>query len=249
MKIPLPAAIFEWPSRHNVHVALPLLLVVSFILHAACVMVFQVTYPRTRSVPPREARVYFLKPGSPQEAAVEPMLTASDPALFSPAQMPIRHSWAPPEVSYQASFDAQRPTLAALPAATPSPVANTILSLDRPMPRAVGATSPSPGMPTRVELGGGLAGRVMKAPEGARFTAVPKSGTEPLEFLVEVSAEGRVMHAFLQSQPFSSGNESLEGAARAYLYGAQFDPQPGGAAVWGTARFLWGADVRAGGAP
>ena len=32
--------LFEWPSRHNVHLALPLMLVLSFVLHAASIFLF-----------------------------------------------------------------------------------------------------------------------------------------------------------------------------------------------------------------
>ncbi|MEI6340005.1 MAG: hypothetical protein WCQ57_15720, partial [Verrucomicrobiota bacterium] len=58
--------LFDWPSRHNVHLALPLMLVLSFVLHAACVVVFQVDYPRTHASPEHSAEVFFLCPGSPE---------------------------------------------------------------------------------------------------------------------------------------------------------------------------------------
>ena len=37
--------LFEWPSRHNVHLALPLMLVLSFALHAASMFLFHTSLP------------------------------------------------------------------------------------------------------------------------------------------------------------------------------------------------------------
>ena len=51
--------LFEWPSRHNVHLALPIMLVLSFLLHAACMFIFHATFPRSEGSRERSATVYI----------------------------------------------------------------------------------------------------------------------------------------------------------------------------------------------
>ncbi len=81
----LPLHLFAWPSRHNVYLALPLMIVLSLGLHIAGVAVFQVAYPRSHASLERSAEVYFLRAGSPEAARIAPLLAASDQPSFLPA--------------------------------------------------------------------------------------------------------------------------------------------------------------------
>lgn len=234
--------LFEWPSRHHVHLALPLMLLLSFALHAACVFVFQVAYPRSHASRERPAQVYFLAPGSPVAARIEPLLAAEDPALFSPGQTFGRDAWKLPETSYVASFDSEAPSLAPLPpeTATVQPAAAGPVTSGAPERNA--AKKPGPGLPTALLLGGSLAGREVTPPEKFVFSAPPRQGLSAAEFLIAVSPDGRPLHLLPQR---SSGNEAVDQAALRYLAGCRFSadassPHP----AWGTATFLWGTDVR-----
>ena len=240
--------LFEWPSRHNVHLALPIMLVLSFFLHAACMFIFQATFPRSEGSRERSAAVYHLLPGSPEAAKIAPMLAASDPALFSSTKIFGRNVWKLPKTAYVASFDEEIPALAPLPAPPPSqflpPASGTA-------PVGVAALAPKappsrePPVPTTVRFGGELERRAWTPPQNFDFAALavlPRQGLAPAEFLVAVSPDGLPMHFFPQR---SSGNENLDRAALQYLAGCRFAAAPSEhEPAWGTATFVWGADVR-----
>jgi hypothetical protein len=237
--------LFDWPSRHNVHLTLPLMLVLSFVLHAACAAVFQVAYPRSQASPERSAEVYFLQPGTPEAVQMAPLLAASDPALFSPGQLFGRDVWKLPETVYVASFDSEKPALSPLPATASGPVLPAVLStgpvVGKQQHVEAKAVDRATGPPTVLKLGGALAGRTMTPPAEFLFSAPPKQGLIPAEFLIAVSPDGLPMHLFPQN---SSGNEKLDRAALSYLAAARFSPDAAGnEPAWGTATFLWGADV------
>ncbi len=227
--------LFEWPSRHNVHLALPIMLVLSFFLHAACMFIFHATFPRSEGSRERSAAVYHILPGSPEAAKVAPMLAASDPALFSSTKIFGRNVWKLPETAYVASFDKEVPALAPLPAPLPSqflpPDSGTA-------PVALAAFVPKaprePAVPTAVRFGGDLEGRAWTPPQNFDFSALavlPRQGPAPAEFLVAVSPDGLPMH--------------LDRAALQYLADCRFAAAPSEReSAWGTATFLWGADVR-----
>ena len=239
--------LFEWPSRHNVHLALPIMLVLSFFLHAACMFIFHATFPRSEGSRERSAAVYHLLPGSPEAAKIAPMLAASDPALFSSTKIFGHNVWKLPETAYVASFDEEVPALAPLPAPLPSqflpPDSGTA-------PVAAAAFVPKapprePAVPTAVRFGGDLERRAWTPPQNFDFSALavlPRQGLAPAEFLVAVSPDGLPMHLFPQR---SSGNENLDRAALQYLAGCRFAAAPSEREpAWGTATFVWGADVR-----
>lgn len=235
--------LFDWPTRHHVHLVLPLMLVVSFGLHAVGVVVFRASHPRSQASPERPAQIWFLPPGSPEAARVMPMLEASDPALFSPAQISARDIGSRPDTVYVPSFDSESPELAPLPGEiikTLGPV-GPLMAAIRSGPIRGEPLPVQPGIPTRLKTGGGLSGREVALPADASFHAPPRPGLLPQEFLVSVSPEGRVLHVFPLN---SSGNETLDREALQVLTRARFsaaaeetDP------VWGTATFLWGVDV------
>ena len=111
--------LFEWPSRHNVHLALPLMLVLSFALHAASMFLFHTSFPRSNGSAERIASVTYILPGSPEASKLAPILAASDPALFSSADVGP-NVWNLPNTSYVASFDEETPELKPLPRPGPS---------------------------------------------------------------------------------------------------------------------------------
>ncbi|MGA7392456.1 MAG: hypothetical protein WBL40_18735 [Terrimicrobiaceae bacterium] len=244
--------LFEWPSRHNVHLVLPIMLVVSFLLHAASLFIFQATVPRSEGSRERSAMIYYLLPGSPEAVRIAPMLAASDPALFSSAKIFGHEAWKLPKTPYVASFEKESPALAPLPA----PPLSQFLPPDpggAPVAAAAFDPKPSPHLPavaTTVRFGGTLEGRTWTPPQGVDISALlaaPGQVLAPAEFLVAVSPDGLPVHFFPQR---SSGNENLDRAALRYLAGCRFAVPPAERApVWGTATFVWGADARQGSQP
>lgn len=239
----LPLHLFDWPSRHNVHLALPLLLLLSFVLHASCVLIFQIYYPRSQAPALRSAQVYFLQPGSPEAKALEPLLQAADPALFSPAEPFGPNMVRLPGSEYIPSFADQETALAPLPVEM-----GTTHSVPPPLRMDGALAAPAapalPGLPTTVRLGGALAGRKLTAPENFIFTA-PFQSISPVEFLVEVSPDGQPRHVIPIYPSGGSGIETIDRSALAYLLQSKFDPVEGASeSVWGTAKFLWGTDVQ-----
>jgi len=234
--------IFAWPSRHNVHLVFPLMLIFSFLLHASCVLLFSVTYPRSKSAAPKSAEVFFLQPGSREEAALAPFLNAEDPALFSPGQVFGRHVWKLPETAYVPSFDVKSPSLEPLPPGAAQPMLPPVSEAEFVGLKAPPPISGTPGLATTMRLGGGLAGRSFTPPAGFAFTA-PGQALTPTSFMVAVSPDGLPMHLIPLPQA-TSGSDSLDRAALRYLAGTRFAADPAAHdSVWGTATFLWGADV------
>ena len=240
--------LFDWPSRHNVHLALPLMLVLSVGLHVGGVAAFQLVQTRAPATSERRAQVYVLTPGSPEAAAVGALLAAEDPALFSPAHSTGRDTWKLPETAYIPGFDAAPP---ALLAEAPPPAATTLppMAATGPVSGDVSARSAPParrpGTPTAIGFGPELSGRKTTPPEGFSFAVVAPDGWKtlaPAEFLIAVSPDGRLLHAFPRK---SSGHDTLDRAALRYLTALRFEPAGDSEATWGTATFHWGADVLA----
>lgn len=235
--------LFDWPTRHHVHLVLPLMLIVSFGLHAVGVVVFRASHPRSQPSPERPAQIWFLPPGSPEAAKVMPMLEASDPALFSPGQISARDITSRPDTAYVPSFDSESPALAPMP-----PEAKTVLSPVGPViagirPESRKRTPPpkQPGIVTMLKPGGGLAGREVALPADAAFQALARQDLLPLEFLVSVSPQGRPLYLFPMN---TSGNESIDREALQVLARARFSSSADESdPVWGTATFFWGVDV------
>ena len=238
--------LFDWPSRHHVHLALPVMLVISAGLHIAGLLVFQQAHTRAKTHTERGATAYFLAPGSAEAAKLAPLLAASDPALFSPAHPSVRDIWKLPETTYTASFDANAPAL--LTAPTPSskvqlPPVSSSGPVTRDFAPAPVFQKPQPGIPTAVTFGRELAGRTVTPPENFSFAVVPADGLkslEPAKFLIAVSPEGRTLYFFPRQ---SSGSEALDRAALRYLAETRFAAGNESEPAWSSATFHWGADV------
>jgi hypothetical protein len=238
--------LFDWPSRHHVHLALPVMLVISAGLHVAGILVFQQTHPRAKTHSERGAKAYFLAPGSAEAAKLAPLLAASDPSLFSPAHPSARDVWKLPETTYTPSFDASSPGL--LTALPPSnsvqlPPVSSTGPVTRDFAPAPASRSTLPGSPTSVTFGQEVTGRAVTPPESFSFAVVPADGAKSFEaakFLVAVSPEGRTLYFFPRQ---SSGSEVLDRAALRYLAGTRFEASNDAEPAWTTATFHWGADI------
>lgn len=238
--------LFDWPSRHHVHLALPVMLVLSAGLHVAGLAVFQISHTRATGRTEHEARAYFLAPGSAEAARLAPLLAAADPALFSPAHASTRDVWKLPETTYVASFDTAQSGLLTAPPTAPE-IQQPPVSSTGPVSREFSAASRrremAPGVSTAVTFGRELAGRSRTPPENFSFSVIPPDGLKslaPAEYLVAVSPEGRPLYFFLRN---SSGSEVLDRAALRYLTELRFAARDEAEPVWSSATFHWGADV------
>jgi hypothetical protein len=238
--------LFDWPSRHHVHLALPIMLVISAGLHVAGLAVFQINHSRAQGHTERGARAYFLAPGSAEAARLAPLLAAADPALFSPAHPSTRDVWKLPETTYVASFDTSQPALLTAPPAPPDlpqPPVSSTGPVSRDFAAIASRRQTEPGAPTAVTFGRELAGRSTTPPEHVSFAVVSPDGLKslaPAEFLIAVSPEGRPLYFFLRK---SSGSEALDRAALQYLTALRFSARDEAEPAWSSATFHWGADV------
>ena len=106
--------LFEWPSRHNVHLALPIMLVLSFSLHAACMFIFHATFPRFRRQSPSAFRcqsITFCQARRKRRSSRR-CWPRRIRHCFSSTKIFGRNVWKLPETSYVASFDEEIPALA-----------------------------------------------------------------------------------------------------------------------------------------
>lgn len=281
MKLPARLGLlFEWPSRHNIHIVLPFMLVLAFLLHIAGIAAFQILRPRSRPSPERDAQVWFLSPSSPEYARLLPRLEASDPALFSAGRASGRDVWKLPETAYVPSFDAEPPRLEPYPAQKDAAPALPPLARTGPAHtyRPTAKPSPVPGLPTMVKLSGGLSGWTLIPPANAPgFNAQQNKALTPTVFLIALSPDGTPLHVFPDPDR-TSGNETLDRAALRHLLTSRYQPPSGvsspaavsdsapnannlpanqqstpasdpknlkeAGTAWGTATFLWGADVK-----
>ncbi len=231
--------LFDWPSRHNVHLALPLMIIVSLGLHVAGMVVFQIAPSNARPVTRKSAEVYFLSPGSPAALRLAPVLAGSDPALYSPGRLYGRETWRLPETTYLPSFDASGllleppPTAPELPLLPPVSSTGPVAAAFPVTPRPAAL---QPGPSTTARPGGALAERPLTPPPDFRFPDLPR-GLAPATFLVAAAPDGRLLHLFPQD---SSGNETFDRATLRYLAGSRFAPADGDLPVWGTVTFHWG---------
>lgn len=236
------ALLFEWPSRHNVHLALPLMMVLAFLFHVGGIFLFQASYPTDTRPEIRSAQVYFLRPGSPEAASVMPLITARDPGLFSPSSSEERDIWKLPATEYTPSFEKVRPRMEAFPAPppegldrvwSPAPVAYPSLHQQIQASKLVAA-------PTRIVGADELHARSFDLLSDVSFSALEQQNLKPTAFLVAVAPEGTVKYALPQS---SSGNETLDAQALSALRKGKFSPIQADRDAWGIISFYWGSDV------
>lgn len=237
--------VFDWPSRHSVHVMLPAMMILSVILHGVGLMVFQLRPPAEPLSNRRSAALYFLSPTAAETGTIVPMIASADPSLFSAATSEDRDIWLLPGSDYSPSFDGVRQKFASLPAGDPSP-ATPLLSFDSVRAGIHGSKKPparQAPLATKIALEGDHAGMIFELAPGISFVAPERKNLFPLEFLIASGPDGRVLHAFPLA---SSGDEQIDRAALRGLMGGRFKMRgdPPAENLWGRATFLWGSDVQ-----
>lgn len=191
-------------------------------------------------MPVRSAEVTFLPPHSRDAEKLLPAIQGSDPALMSPAHLSAQQDWKLAETGYTPSYAAATIEIddSGLGEITapkfrfwkPDPV--WVQSTSIPKPHR------SPSIPTTVTGSGELAGRMFSPAARPVYKIPPGQTLQPAEFLVSVSEDGKVLHAFILS---SSMNEALNRAAMQVLLAGKFSPAS--APAWGNVIFHWGNDV------
>ncbi len=237
--------VFDWPSRHAVHVVLPAMMIVSVLLHGVGLMVFQLKPPAEPVSTRRSASVFFLSPTAADTGKILPMIASADPALFSAATSEDRDIWLLPSSDYSPSFDGLRPEFASLPA-EPHADPPSLLSFDavragdRGTKKYLEQKAP---LPTKIVLEGDHAGMEFEMAPGISFAAPERKNLFPLEFLIASGPDGRLLHAF---PLVSSGDEQIDRAALRGLMGGHVKIPAASSKelLWGQATFLWGADIQ-----
>jgi hypothetical protein len=236
--------LFDWPTRHHVHLLLPITIALALVIHAASFFFFRVSYPLEQGRQMRSAEVIFLQPGSPQAKALEPMIAASDPALFSPAGPSELQNRLSSQAVYSAQFDQASPPLAAKPVDSSQGPKFTFFAAS---PVAVKASEANgkpqaPAIKTFIKVTGALEGREFSPAKEPTYSTASEISLQPAEFSVSVAPDGTIMHVFPVR---GSGDETIDQTALRTLLAGKFSSASGGEApVWGTVVFLWGGDIR-----
>jgi len=235
-----PSLIFEWPSRHRIHLFLPFAVLVAALLHAAIFFLFSVKHPPPKSGSTNTARLYFLSSTSPGASRIESALHSSDPALFAPGRgLPEPAEW--PTSTYTPQFAKDTTSWDVPPLRIQKPRIDRTVQGPVKIPRkrpSLGATHAAPG--TRLRASEDIAPRLPGTPAMPKFHT--RSSTQPEEaiFLIAISPEGQVLHAFTDK---SSGDNLLDREALAYLRKLQFSPSQKNVPDWGFVEFQWGSEV------
>ncbi len=237
--------VFDWPSRHAVHVVLPAMMIVSVLLHGAGLLVFQLKPPAEPVSTRRSASVYFLAPSSTETGKILPRIASADPSLFSAATSEDRDIWLLPGSDYSPSFDGHRQKFASLPegeAAAPPPLLSfgAVKAGGRGVKKNPEALS---ALPSTIVFEGDHSGMTFEIAPGISFLAPERKNLFPLEFLIASGPDGNLLHAFPLA---SSGDEQIDRAALRGLMGGRFKPPADSSREvrWGRATFLWGSDVQ-----
>jgi len=229
--------IFDWPGRHQLHLVLPFMLIVAAVLHAGIFFVFSIVYPISEGERPDPISAYFPLAGSDDAQRLAVLLPADDPAIFAPGRgdaVPASTT-----VAYLPTYAATGSALAPLPTLVQPKVSaeanfGPVRMPVSPRPAA------RPPLPTRLEASAPLATRAPALPAGSQFATSGRIPPETLSFLVNVRADGKVAHVFLQD---SSGDAALDTSAATLLAQLAFAPSDS-EETWGDISFSWGNDVQ-----
>jgi hypothetical protein len=227
------AHVFHWPSVYPIRLLLPVMLVVSVLLHAAGLYLVRAeAAPRGVALPPRPARITVLPDG-----AASVLLAARDPSWLDPGRYRDRLLPAP---RWQRPPRALQPETPALVAAPPGPAAETWISALPPLAvRARLEPSSAPQAPglapvtARFDAGGPeVTEEVLE-----RLRAAAPAGAAPglpTEMLVVLDASGAARHVWLLR---SCGVPALDSAAQRAVQLSRFGASPGGHR--GVLRVVW----------
>ena len=241
-----PTLTFDWPARHRIHLFLPFAVFIAALLHAAIFFLFSVKHPVSRSYGPNTARLYFLPPASPEYSRIESALFSSDPALFAPGRglpesddLPVA-SYTPQFAKATIAWEPLPPRISKLPEKPTfkGPVqishkkhSKTVANLDRP---------------TRVRATPEISARLPEIPAVPKFQTRSSTPPDSPGFLVAISPEGQVIHAFPDQ---SSGDAELDLAAMSFLRNLRFLPSDQKGPAWGFVEFQWGSNLQSPSAP
>lgn len=231
---------FDWPTRHRIHLLLPLALLIAALLHGAIFFLFSVKYPISRSDGPNQARLYFLPDSSPEYFRIEAALYSSDPALFAPGRG-LPELEALPSVTYTPQYGNTNLELEELPVGQLKPLAERafkgpvqIPHLKKPKPTA------QPPHPTRIIASYEIQARFQEPLDTPKFQIRSTMPLETATFMIALSPEGQVLHAIPDK---TSGDSVLDDAAMSYLRMLRFLPSQKPDTTWGFIEFRWGSDV------
>jgi hypothetical protein len=227
------AHVFHWPTTYPIRLLLPVMLVVSLLLHAAGIYLVRTeAAPRGMALPPRPARVTIVPDGP---ASV--LLAARDPSWLDPGRYRNRLLPAP---RWQRPPRALQPELPPLVSAPPSAAPETWISALPPL--AVRARLEAPSVASAPGLVPVIARFDEEGPEVTeevlvRLRSAAPEGTAPglpTELLVVLDASGAARHVWLLR---SCGVPALDNAAQRAVQLSRFGAPPGGHR--GVLRVVW----------
>lgn len=231
------APLFQWPTRHRLHLLLPTVLVLAALLHAAVFFLFSIAYPPSQPETSRPAKVFFLPVGSAVRQQIEGLLHSDDPALFAPGHgLPDQP---PPFVAeHIPQFDTPRLPLEIVPPPATAPAMRPPQPepVEIAQPRDTAPGQPPAGTPGRANLSPALAQR-LESLDVPGFDSLQASPGAPSIFLVGILPDGRAGHVIPQT---SCGDDSLDAAAANALQSARFKASEDGETAWGFVEFHWG---------
>lgn len=232
--------IFDWPSRHILHLALPFALLVAVMLHVAFFYFFTIVYPTTSPIVPGRAQVYHIPPDSPDAERLAAILRTADPAVFAPGRG-LSRGQDVPTAAYTPQYFSTVLPFAPLPSQVNE--ARRVVAFRALSDATRQRPDPVSSLPTTWRASGALGERLPAM--SATFTPLPGEVLEATTVLVGVRGDGTVAHTIPQS---SSGHLRRDAQALISLQDVRFVP---GAPdlVWGIVTFSWGSDVRMGEVP
>ena len=257
------ALVFEWDRPVYSRWRLALMLLLSFLAHAASFYVLQVAYTPTGSLLPPPAQAMLVPPDSPQNVALGHWIDMADPALMTqPRPLSVDEALGTIGFHYVPSYatvlQAFKPLPTPVPAATPprtrkpGPVpAGLLPPLEVPADWSATLHASQPAAAatvTRVMLSANV--RALLAP--AELAPVPppiNRAAKPLErtvFLLGVPATGGAAWIFQAASSGDNAEKGADAAARDYLARLRFRPPAERGApdpVWGWATFDWGREA------
>ena len=242
-----PLLIFEWPTRHRIHLLLPATIMLAAILHAAIFFLFSVAYPNATSDGPNPAQVYFLPEGSPAKASLENLLLSSDPAFIAPGRGAIGMSELPPN-DYVPQYAENRLSLTTMPPVIAKKNGSSSLPAEPVRIRSQAAREiPARELQrTRLIVAESIKQRIPTQPAGMEFRASRVLLPNNASFLVALAPDGSVPHVVMDQ---SSGDQLLDRDAMRFLRSQNFQPAGTNRMEWGVVEFHWGTDLKAEPAP
>lgn len=224
--------VFHWPISHPIRLVLPLMIVLSLVLHLVGVYLVRAQTPvRAVSLPPLPGKVAVIP------AADSALLAARDPSWLQPGR--YRDRLLPPPRADR-PLRALQPTLPPLVPAPVESVSETWIPALPPL--AVQARLEPRGVTVAPELNTVTARFDTAGPEVTedvlgrlRAAAPPNPPASPTELLVVLDASGETRHVWLLR---SCGDPGLDTSAIRAVQLSRFGP--GAAAYRGILRIVWG---------